>query len=242
MKKIYKAIMLFTCLSLQSLIAVPTLGGMQLWNDIHAVNNYKIQQNIITGHCRVLEDNYWRQTFGSEQTCRDYLNSLHLESSQKQVFLIHGLGRSHWSMKKLGDHLTAQGYQVHRLNYASLLQNPQISADNIQAILAHHQAQSNFIITHSNGGILFRMIAPKVNYRAAVQLACPNRGSKIVDTLKKAYLHHLMGPNGKQLASDSELIKNLAQAANTLSIAGAKEPSIFNLPFGIFFDEKSDVS
>ena len=235
---------LFTCLillSTQNLIAMPTLGGMQFWNDIYCSANYKIQKNVITGHCRVLKDNYLRETFGSEEKCKNYLKNLNLNNSPKKLYLIHGLGRSHWSMSKTAKHFSALGYQVHSINYASLFQNSKTSAGILTKLInSNDKNTNNYFITHSNGGILFRAISPNISYQSAALLACPNQGSQIIDFLKKYHLHHLTGPNGRQLASDSELIKNLPQAQNTISIAGDGQATFFNPPLGFMFNQAND--
>lgn len=39
---------------------IPTLGGKIWWKDLESKNGYKIQQNLISNHYRILDDKYRR--------------------------------------------------------------------------------------------------------------------------------------------------------------------------------------
>jgi len=49
---------------------IPTFGGRIWWKDIEAKNGYTIQQNIISNHYRILDNNYRRVCFSFE---KDYM-------------------------------------------------------------------------------------------------------------------------------------------------------------------------
>ncbi|WDE96570.1 hypothetical protein PQO03_01135 [Lentisphaera profundi] len=228
-------------LNLQTFAAVPTLGGMQFWNDISLAGNYKIQKNVITGHCRLLEDDYLRLTWGSEDHCRTRLLALKPQIKKPQVFLIHGLGRSHHSMAQLATELSAQGYQVYNIEYSSMLNNADSLSKRLLTLFNEHQDRDNYVITHSFGGILFRKISPQLKIQKAVLMAAPNQGSTICDTLKKYRLNFLLGPAGSQLYSQSDLMSTLpAPACEFITIAGERPSQLTNWPLGLFFNEKSD--
>ena len=50
---------------------MPTLGGKIWWKDIETKNGYTIQQNIISNHYRILDENYRRVCYSFEL---DYIN------------------------------------------------------------------------------------------------------------------------------------------------------------------------
>lgn len=50
---------------------MPTLGGRIWWRDIETKNGYTIQQNIISNHYRILDNNYRRVCYSFEL---DYIN------------------------------------------------------------------------------------------------------------------------------------------------------------------------
>lgn len=228
-------------LNMQSFAAVPTLGGMQFWNDISVAGKYKIQQNVITGHCRVLKDNYLRYHWGSKEFCRTKLTLLAPYTYSKQIFLIHGLGRSHHSMAKLQDKLEAKGHLVHNLEYSSMLNKPDTLATRIEQIISEHPSSQNYIITHSFGGILLRKCKASTPIDRAILLAAPNQGSTICETLQNLKINFLLGPSGSQLYPSSELMKSLATPpCEFITIAGNRPPKLSNWPLGFFFKENSD--
>lgn len=42
----------------------PTLGGHVMWNNIAVYNGWKIQQNTLTHHCRIIDANNIRRAWG----------------------------------------------------------------------------------------------------------------------------------------------------------------------------------
>lgn len=57
-------------------IPLPTLGGLVFWNDLAEVNGWRVQQNIITGHCRVLDEDNIRRAWGGEEAIMDFFNKV----------------------------------------------------------------------------------------------------------------------------------------------------------------------
>jgi hypothetical protein len=45
-------------------IPFPTMGGEVFWNELASVNGWRVQQNMITQHCRVLDPNDVRVAWG----------------------------------------------------------------------------------------------------------------------------------------------------------------------------------
>jgi hypothetical protein len=235
------ALLFILIINMQSFAAVPTLGGMQFWNDISVAGKYKIQKNVITGHCRVLENNYLRHHWGSEKFCRKKLTHLTPEFSSRQIFLIHGLGRSHHSMATLQKKFEIEGYLVHNLEYSSMLNKADTLGDRIENLIKEHPKSQNIIITHSFGGILLRKCDPSNPLNKAILLAAPNQGSSICEKLKSLHMNFLLGPSGSQLYSSSSLMKDLPiPHCPFITIAGNRPAKLSNWPLGVFFKENSD--
>jgi len=45
-------------------INFPTMGGVCFWNDIYSVKGWRLQQNTLTQHYRILDPNNIRRAYG----------------------------------------------------------------------------------------------------------------------------------------------------------------------------------
>ena len=227
--------------NIQGFCDVPTLGGMQFWNDISVSGNHKIQQNIITGHCRILKNDWLRLHWGSENYCRKKFDALRSPQNKTQVFLIHGLGRSHHSMATLAKKLRAKNFTVHNLEYSSMLSSPEKISARVAKLINEHPDTQNYFITHSFGGIILRHAGQTSPIYKAALLAAPNQGSKICEGLESIGLNFLLGPSGKELYGSSPLMTSLPPpSAPFITVAGTRSPGLKNWPLGFLFKENSD--
>ena len=55
-------------------LAFKTTGGTQLWTDHLYRKGYRIQQNALTGHWRLLDPNNVRRGWGTEKHCETLLD------------------------------------------------------------------------------------------------------------------------------------------------------------------------
>ena len=86
--------------------SMKTLGGMQFWGDVSWFRGWRIQQNVLTGHFRLLDKDNFRHASGTLSECRKKLNAAKKElklppMKGKVVIVVHGIFRSSKSFAKL---------------------------------------------------------------------------------------------------------------------------------------------
>lgn len=137
------------------------------------------------------------------------------------VILLHGLARSHRSMRKLEKALQRDGFHTLNLHYPSTRHTIEALAEMvIPSALAHcSSARRIHFVTHSLGGILLRRYLqqhaiPKLG--RVVMLAPPNQGSEVAASLQRyALFRRCFGPAASQLGY---LPKKLGKADFELGI------------------------
>ena len=124
------------------------------------------------------------------------------------VVLLHGLGRTERSMRRLARALEEEGYRTVNLGYPSTEHTIGTLADTLAAELADCCADADTLhfVTHSLGGILLRIWErehePR-NLGRVVMLSPPNQGSGVAERIPSRLLKLLMGPASVQLGTDS---------------------------------------
>ncbi|MBT2971986.1 MAG: alpha/beta fold hydrolase [Candidatus Thiodiazotropha sp. (ex Ctena orbiculata)] len=144
------------------------------------------------------------------------LPSLSLAAEIECVVLLHGMGRTSFSMSAIEGALEDQGYQVWNQSYPGLSKSvEELTAPAIEAGLEFcrdEQAKAVHFVTHSLGGILVRYYLQ--DHRIAdlgriVMLAPPNRGSEVADEMKDGYWYRtIMGPSAQVLGTDENSLPN----------------------------------
>jgi triacylglycerol lipase len=132
------------------------------------------------------------------------------------VVLLHGLGRTPLSMKRLEWALRAEGYHVLNIGYPSRRHDIATLAEKTLVPLFNDPALSNrriHIVTHSLGGILVRQYlhehSTPANLGRIVMLAPPNHGSEIADRLRATWIYRRSnGPAGQQLGTGPASVPN----------------------------------
>jgi triacylglycerol lipase len=132
------------------------------------------------------------------------------------VVLLHGMGRTSLSMKRMEQFLENHGYRVINVSYHSRrLTIEQLSENYLRPLLDQKitdpDAKVHFV-THSLGGIIVRQYlsshTPK-NLGRVVMLAPPNHGSEIIDCLKANPISRdFVGSSGRELGTDSDAVPN----------------------------------
>ena len=129
--------------------------------------------------------------------------------ASEHVILLHGLCRTKHSMSAMEAGLTARGYRVLNVDYASRTSSISELADTvIPEAVAECRAQGATIIhfvTHSLGGILIRSYVARHSLPElgrVVMLAPPNQGSEVVDILGRLWIFGVInGPAGRELGT-----------------------------------------
>jgi hypothetical protein len=156
------------------------------------------------------------------------------------VILLHGMGRTAFSLSDIEDALQQQNFQVWNESYPSLSQPVEaLSAPVIEAGLTYcqgKQAQRVHFVTHSLGGIIVRYYLQDhqiENLGRIVMLAPPNRGSEVADQMKDGFFYlTIMGPAAQELGTDENSLPNLLKPIDGEIgiIAGKKDREPWFLP------------
>jgi len=140
------------------------------------------------------------------------------ETPGDYVVLLHGLGRTAFSMKRMEHYLKNRGYRVINVSYLSTRFSVEQLADNYLRGLLEKQTPDStakiHFVTHSLGGILIRQYLSNhslTNLGRVVMLAPPNQGSEIIDHLKSSpWVRNVLGPARLELGtSEDDLPKTL---------------------------------
>jgi len=137
-----------------------------------------------------------------------------LQSNQEVVILIHGLGRTYRSMKKLQKNLVQEGYIVRNIKYPSKKHSIKTLVDSYIAPIVNdyrNQAKIHFV-GHSLGGILTRVYLNNYsisNLGRVVMMGTPNKGSSIVNKLRDySVCRWYLGPAFLELSTDLNSVPN----------------------------------
>lgn len=193
-------------------IAMPTFGGMQLWEDLRVLSGWRVQHNVVAGHYRLLDNNDVRRAWGSLEACNTVLDTARDEhglkpKSQHAVVLLHGLGRTKSMYGSFADSLEAAGYEVVTLNYPSTRRSIGEHADQVETVLDNLEGITEVsFVTHSLGGIVMREVLArdaawmeKLTPRRMVMMGPPNQGSVFAREIPKVGADKIIGASLDEL-------------------------------------------
>lgn len=207
-----------------------TLGGVQLWGDELWYRGWRIQRNVATGHCRLLDPDNRREDWGSFERCQATLERIKLERnlpplSGRAVILLHGLGGWHSTMNSLASYIEDNGpFLVVNVTYPSTRADLTAHARQLASVIDHLQGveELNFVC-HSLGNVVLRRYLKDQTDRPETQqahppikrivmLAPPNHGSERAGKWSDSELFvAVLGASALQLGSNwSDLEKQLA--------------------------------
>ncbi len=144
------------------------------------------------------------------------------ERPDEYVVLLHGLARTERSMKALAKRLTAEGYGVVNVGYDSRTATvEELAATAIPEAVGKctaKGAKTVHFVTHSMGGMLVRYYLAHhdlAHLGRVVMLAPPNKGTEVVDKLKKnSAFKWFNGPAGQQMGTDEGSLPNTLGRVN----------------------------
>ncbi len=202
-------------------LAIRTIGGAQLWTDHLHRNGYRLQQNAVTKHWRLLDASDVRRTWGSREHCQAVLDSEHpqvdlADQPKHVVILLHGLFRTRQSMATLEQRLHDGGYpDTIRFAYASTRRSIGDSAASLRELLEDYPANTTFsFVGHSMGNIVVRHLVGDLQRegdpkglldrcKSMVMLGPPNQGAMISKRLAATGLYGwVAGKGGLELGPD----------------------------------------
>jgi triacylglycerol lipase len=152
-----------------------------------------------------------------------------LSSPTCDVILLHGLARSSSAMEDIADSLSRKGYKTYNLDYPST-EYPLESL----AVLTSQQIQNLKIkkplcfVTHSMGGILYRLMRQKgqlAPVQRVVMIGPPNQGSTVPDSVGHTwYFRWWNGPAGEQLRTGPQgIAARLGPAQDPVGVIAGNE-------------------
>lgn len=146
-------------------------------------------------------------------------------AQQEHVVLLHGYGRSASAMRPMKKRFEQAGYQVHVVEYSSLMSSmDEIEhevAGQINHIVKTSPAKIHFV-GHSLGGLLIRSYLGKNQVKTlgrVVTLGSPNQGTAVVEYFEQKWWFRFAGSAARSLSSEgSPFLKNLPQPTYPLGV------------------------
>jgi pimeloyl-ACP methyl ester carboxylesterase len=195
-----------------------TFGGRQFWGDVLFFHDWRIQQNVFTGHYRLLDGKDRRHASGTFQECKDQLDEIRKAKrippmKGRAVILLHGIFRSSHSLRWLGSQLADENVLPIAMDYPSTQVSIPSAAEYLHQVISNLEGIREIdFVTHSRGGLVVRAYLARHSdsrIRRMVMIAAPNQGAEMADLLKRNWFYRgLFGPAGRQLATD-DLIPEL---------------------------------
>jgi hypothetical protein len=196
-----------------------TGGGKQFWADVWIFHDYRIQQNALTGNCRLLDANNLRLASGTLEACREKLDEIRKRDSLpamegKAVIVLHGLFRHRGTMQKLRTALAASGdFSVFSVGYPTTRGGVTDHARTLDSAVRSLEGitEINFV-AHSLGNLVVRhwlhdlakekrALPEGQTFGRMVMLAPPNHQPHLATKLVRGALAEFVaGPAAQQMA------------------------------------------
>ena len=204
----------------------PTLGGKQFWTDELVFHDWRVQRNVLTNHCRLLDENDLRRGWGSFEQCRDQLESLKRQlplrpMRRHAVLVLHGLGRTRQSMEKMCTYLQEHTEDtILNVSYASTREPLHQHAASLAKVIQNLEGVEEIsFVAHSMGNLVIRRYLaenprvdvpsrPPPRLRRIVMIAPPNQGAELAERFRRSKVFKaVLGPSGTALAEQWDTIE-----------------------------------
>lgn len=139
------------------------------------------------------------------------------KTAREMIVLLHGLGRSRSAMWVMEKRLEGAGYEVVRIGYDSIRDNPETILSDVSGQIANcclDKSPKLHFVGHSLGGLVIRAYLAKTkpdNLGRVVLVGTPSGGTEIVDRLDHHGWFHWLGPTTQALGSDLAFFPNQQQ-------------------------------
>jgi pimeloyl-ACP methyl ester carboxylesterase len=197
-------------------LPTPTMGGTQVWRDSHVFAGWRIQENVLTGHFRLLDPKDIRRAWGSYAQCKGRLDEFkRIEGiqppSKHLVLLVHGILSSPGNFSALEKALIGSGFDAIAISYPSSRGSIEEHAEGLARLLDRQEGTETVsFVTHSMGGIVVRHLLTReaewqsrIKVQRIVLIAPPNQGSAIARLLKDIPAYRLIyGEAGQELTPE----------------------------------------
>lgn len=201
-----------------AIVPVPTMGGKQFWADELHFHRWRIQRNVLTGHCRLLDGHDIRHASGTFEACRAKLDQIKRRRNLphvrgRAVIVLHGLFDTRSSTSGLCKYIEKHGgYTVLNVGYPSTRRDIAGHARALATIIENLPEVDRIdLVGHSMGNIVIRRYlgrqanadgsgGPDPRIGRLVMLGPPNHGSSLADSLSGSRLFAaIAGKPGQQL-------------------------------------------
>lgn len=209
---------------------VPTLGGKQFWADERLYYGWRIQRNVLTDECRLLDAENWRYASGTFDQCAAVLARIQHERRLppmhgRAVIVLHGLARNRSTVEPVCRYLRENtNFTVLSVGYPSTQRDVAAHARALTGIIDHldRVTEINFV-AHSLGNLIVRRYLhdresagpdakPHARLGRMVMLGPPNHGSEVAARFSESdFFVTATGRVGLELGSQwAELQRQLA--------------------------------
>ena len=210
-----------------------TRGGQYFWADELVYFGWRIQRNTFTGHCRLLDGEKRRHTYGTFERCNAKLEEIKRQKrlppmKGKAVLVLGGLGDARAIPEVMAKCLHDRGgYTAECVAYPSLFDDIGRHAKSLDSVVRRLDGieEINFV-GHSLGNLVIRRYlgdqtdaargkTPDKRIRRIVMLGPPNQGAELAEKLgdNPAFIT-VFGSAGQQLGKRwAELKPTLATPA-----------------------------
>ncbi len=194
-------------------IPAPTFGGRQFWGDVSFFQGWRIQENVLTQHFRLLDPSDVRRCWGTRLACEaallQFRQAQELPPMQGEaVIVLHGIVRSSKSFSTLTARLEEQGYTVVGFDYPSTQVTMIESAGYLNEVIESLAGIERIhFVCHSMGGLIVRTYLqtypPDERLGRMVMVGVPNLGARMANIMKDNMLYQFVyGPAGQQLVEE----------------------------------------
>ena len=197
-----------------------TLGTRQVWADVNYFSGWRIQENVYTSQCRLVNPQRVVKVTGTLEDCQQNLKSIREEQKLapeqgKAVILIHGLLQTSNCMNQMSISLKDSGFVPVEFDYPSTqISIPEAAGFLNKMVTSLEGFTEIHFVAHSMGGLVVRSFSTGTHdqrVKRLVMLGTPNQGAELADITQQVWLvRTASGPGARQLGTrPNGLIKKL---------------------------------